>query len=78
MVDWDEFPKSAFYNQEPAEPLDDKTLYGDPPDEQDDELIEELLEGPDNRNYFDDAHICPECGEPRHQCPCPINEKNNF
>lgn len=55
-----------------CKPLTDEELWGDPDAVQAaDQDIEELLgyEEIDGDN-FDDAHSCPECGEPRHLCTC--------
>ena len=57
-----------------SEPIADEILWGDPDaaveaDRQIEELLAEDAEcaGDDN---FDEAHCCPECGEPAHLCQC--------
>ena len=56
-----------------CKPLTYEELWGDPDAVQaDDQVIEDILgedEESDGGN-FDDAHSCPECGEPRHLCIC--------
>lgn len=49
--------------ERPQEPLNDEQIWGDPPDVDDDYIMENILND-------DMGDYCPECGRPYYLCIC--------